>query len=418
MIVELISIGDELLIGQTVNTNQTWLGEQFTLLGFDVRFATTIQDEELSMMDAFQRASDRADVVIVTGGLGPTKDDITKRVVCEFFQTKLTRNEEVYNRVKGFFETLGREMQPVHELQAMLPEKCTVLPNTKGTASGMMFDQNDTIFISLPGVPYEMKQIMMDHGFDTIASRFNIKPLVYRMVYTQGIGESYLAEQIADIEDEVREQGVGLAYLPSPGKVRLRFTSLNWDKDQYLIEVKIKEIENRLPKSVYNTKEEDLSTVLGKLLVKNNSTLGTVESCTGGKLASEIVRVAGASSYFMGGLFSYSNELKNQLVGVPMDLIIEHGAVSKEVVESMAVNGKKKLGVDYCISTSGVAGPSGGTDEKPVGTVWIGIAHPKGVYSQKFQFGNQRDLNIERSVLTGMNLLRCLILKLIEEKSS
>lgn len=417
MIVELISIGNELLIGQTINTNQSWLGEQLTAMGFDVQFATTIQDERNAILDAFDVALDRSDVVIVTGGLGPTKDDITKKLLCEYFDTDLVLNETVLDRIRGFFESLGRQMQDVHRLQAMLPESAVILDNHVGTASGMLFEDDGQVLISLPGVPYEMKQIMLDGGFNKIANKVGVKPLSFKMIYTQGIGESDLAERIEDIEDEMRARGIDLAYLPSPGKVRLRISTLNISEDETYIDQIINKIMLRLPKFVYSTGEEDLSAVIGNLLKKKKETIGTVESCTAGALAAEVVRVTGASSYFQGGLLTYSNGLKNEIVKVDQETLDSVGAVSREVVEQMAVNGKKILGVDYCISTSGIAGPTGGTEEKPIGTVWIGIAHPKGVYSQRFLFGNNRERNINKTVHTALNLLRCLILELNIEKS-
>ncbi|MBL1279391.1 MAG: competence/damage-inducible protein A [Fluviicola sp.] len=404
---ELISIGDELLIGQTVNTNASWIGEQLATRGANVQNAVTIQDEREAIISALDLALTRSDVVIITGGLGPTKDDITKRVLAEYFDTELVINEEVLTRVRGFFESRGKEMLDINIQQAALPKSANILHNEVGTASGMWFEQDGKVIISLPGVPYEMKHLLSNEGFDKIFKKFGVQEMYSRTIQFQGIGESYLADKIADIEDDLRRNDIKLAYLPSTGVLRLRFNGDSSKKVKQLISDAIAELKLRLPKYLFGESGKSLSEVVGELLLDKKSTVGTVESCTGGAIAKEFVQVAGSSRYFQGSIVSYSNELKANIVGVEESSLEEFGAVSEEVVLQMAKNGRKKLNVDYCIATSGVAGPTGGTDEKPVGLVWIAIAGPNFSKAYRFQFGNHRGRNIQSTVLTGLNLLRC-----------
>jgi nicotinamide-nucleotide amidase len=412
MKVELISIGDELLIGQTVNTNATWLGTEFSLRGGSVIHTTVVRDIAADILEAVDRAFSRAEVVVVTGGLGPTKDDITKHTLCSYFKTELAINEEVLVRVRGYFEARGREMLEVNVQQAAMPKNALVLRNDLGTASGMWFEHTDKVLISLPGVPYEMKHLMLERAFPKLIERFEMKSIYHRTLQTQGIGESYLADRIQDIETDIRNLGFGLAYLPSSSQVRLRITSEKSDVNEAKVEEYLQQIEARLPHYCFGRENENLADVIGKLLLDSHATIGTVESCTGGAIATEIITTPGSSAYFLGSMVTYSYELKSKLVGVNMADIQKEGAVSETVVRQMAEGGREALGVDYCIAASGIAGPGGGTDEKPVGTVWIGIATPNGTFAQKFLFGDQRDRNIERTVLTSLNLLRCNILKI------
>jgi nicotinamide-nucleotide amidase len=412
MKVEIISIGDELLIGQTVNTNATWLGTEFSLRGGSVHHTTVIRDVKEDILEAIDRAFSRVDVIIVTGGLGPTKDDITKYTLCEYFNTELVLNEEVLIRVKGFFEARDREMLDVNIKQAEMPENARVLKNEMGTASGMWFDHNEKVLISLPGVPYEMKHLMTERAFPLLMEQFDMKAIYHRTLQTQGIGESYLAERIEDIETDIRNNGFGLAYLPSSSQVRLRISSERSELNETKIEGYLKQIEERLPQYSFGREQDRLSEIIGNWLLENKKTIGTVESCTGGAIASEIVSNSGSSEYFLGSMVTYSYELKSKLVGVNMEDIQKDGAVSETVVRQMAEGGREALGVDYCIAASGIAGPYGGTEDKTVGTVWIGIAGPENTLAQKFLFGDQRDRNIERTVLTALNLLRCEVLKI------
>ncbi len=416
MKVEIISIGDELLIGQTVNTNAAWIGENLSMRGFDITRTTVIRDGRDDILNTIKSAFNDAELIVVTGGLGPTKDDITKEVLAEYFNTKLVMNEDVLNHVRGYFENRGLEMLQVNEQQAILPEAATILRNDLGTASGMWFEQDGKVLISLPGVPYELHFIMENEGFSMIEQKFKAKKAFYKTMQVQGIGESFLAERIANIEDEIRDAGIGLAYLPQPGLIRLRLSGNDQPDTKKRIDQFMDRIEQEVPHYAFNT-EKSLSELVGKLLKDQNKTIGTVESCTGGSIAAEITSISGSSVYFMGSIVSYANELKESVVGVERDALEQDGAVSKRVVEQMANTGRQKLSVDYCIATSGIAGPDGGTDEKPVGTVWIGIASEKGVWSKRFQFGNDRGRNIRRTVLTALNLLRCELSDIKVEKS-
>ncbi|MFN6086724.1 MAG: competence/damage-inducible protein A [Fluviicola sp.] len=409
---EIISIGDELLIGQTVNTNATWLGQQFALNGIKVMNVTTISDDRKAIMDSFAIALNRNDIVVVTGGLGPTKDDITKTTLCEYFQTDLVINDQVLEQVTEYFEKRGRPMLEVNRLQAAVPKGCHVLSNKNGTAPGMLFFDNDKILISMPGVPYEMKTIFSEEAMPIIRSKYNTVELYHRTAMVQGIGESFLADQMSDWENRIREEGLSLAYLPSPGMVKLRITSFNGEKDAEKVATYFDELALALPKHVYATSEEPIAVTVGKLLHDRKETIGLVESCTSGAVTSALTSVPGSSEYVEGGLVTYSYALKEKLVGVNPITLLEKGAVSEEIVREMAEGGRINLGVDWCIAISGIAGPGGGTDDKPVGTVWFAVSGKNRTFSKKFLFGDNRERNVQMSVLTALNLLRCEILKL------
>ena len=412
----IIAIGDELLIGQTINSNAAWIGQGLSLRGFDIQQSLVVKDNEEAIKKAILNAFQLADLVIVTGGLGPTKDDITKKVLVDLFNTKLVINEEVLARVRAFFDKYKREMLDVNIQQAALPESATVLVNHVGTASGMWFDHDGKVLISLPGVPYEMKNILETGAFEKLSMHFQANALSYKTFYLQGIGESYIADRISDIEDEIKSLGLSLAYLPSPGLVRLRISGRKNVETERLIDQFVREISERLPMYAYSGFNGSLNELIGDLLRKESKTIGTVESCTGGALASDIVRVPGASDYFKGGFLTYTNEIKSKIVAVNPKSLSTFGPVSKEVVAEMALNGRKMLGIDICISISGIAGPNGGDDANPVGTVWIGIADSEGVYTKKFLLGNDRNRTIDKAVLSAENLLRCRLLKINIEK--
>lgn len=410
---ELISIGDELLIGQTVNTNAAWLGKELSFRGVQVCNGVTISDKKEVILDALDVAVKRADLVIITGGLGPTKDDITKHTLCEYFEKELEINKEVLDRVEAFFKQRNRPMLEVNVQQAALPIGTEVLHNYHGTASGMWFEKSGVIVISLPGVPYEMKGIMMDEVFPRLQDQFGLSSIYHKTIHFQGIGESFLADQIQDWESSVRDEGLGLAYLPSPGIVKLRLTSLKGEVDAKKMDEYFDTLKKQFPINYFGEGEITMNEVVADLLINNNKTVGTVESCTGGNLAASFVSLAGSSSYYKGSFLTYSNELKELLVGVSRKNLATKGAVSEEVVIEMAEKGRLKLGVDFCIATSGIAGPDGGTEEKSVGTVWIALASSDGVVAKKFLFGNNRQRNLDMAVLTALNLLR---IKLLSNK--
>jgi len=406
MKVEIIAIGDELLIGQTVNTNASWLGQEFSLRGYQITRALSIADDPSQITAALDALFPDTNCVIITGGLGPTKDDLTKHTLAAYFDSELAIDEATLAQIVAFFAGRNKPMLEVNVQQAALPVKAKILKNRRGTAAGMWFEKQDVIFISLPGVPYEMKTIMTEEVFPLIEERFGKSSLYHRTLLTQGIGESFLAEQIADWENRVRAAGLGLAYLPAPGLVKLRLTSYKGKEEEILIDNLFTELKNLLPEAVFGEGDQTLESVLGNLLLDKNLSIGTVESCTAGKLAQTIASVPGASAYYQGALLTYSNELKNRIAEVSNEALSQFGAVSEQVAIEMAANGKRILGVDYCLSTTGVAGPTGGTPEKPVGLVWIGLSGPNGTIAKSFRFGDNRQRNIEMTVLSAMNWLR------------
>lgn len=412
--VEIISIGDELLIGQTINTNASWIGAQLAANGIKVSHVVTISDTWEAITAALEEAQGRSQVVLITGGLGPTKDDITKQVLCAYFDTELVLDEHVLNHVESFFIKRNRPMLEVNKMQAMVPEVCEVLFNEQGTAPGMWFEKEETVFVSMPGVPYEMKYLMESHVIPRLTKKFPLKKLVQKTYLTQGIGESFLAEKISDWENQLRSVGLDLAYLPSPGMVKLRISS--GSGDQARVDFFGEELKKMIPVYLYGEEEESLAHVVGKLLLENGQTIGTVESCTGGGIMASLTSISGSSGYVLGGLITYSNDLKIKLAGVSPQTLENFGAVSEETVLEMAAGGKKELGVDWCISVSGIAGPLGGSDEKPVGTVWIAIDGPNRKISRKFLFGTDRQRTVQMTVLTALNLLRCEILGINIEK--
>lgn len=415
--VEIISIGDELLIGQTINTNASWIGSQLALNGMKVSYVATISDTWEAITGALTEAHKRSQVVLITGGLGPTKDDITKQVLCAYFDTKPVLDQQVLHHVESFFIKRNRPMLEVNKMQAMVPEACEVLFNEQGTAPGMWFEKDGTIFVSMPGVPYEMKYLMETHVIPRLIVKYPLKKLIQRTYLTQGIGESFLADKISDWENQLRSEGLDLAYLPSPGMVKLRISSASGDQARVIYYGE--ELKKMIPLYLYGEEDDTLPEAVGKLLLQTGATVGTVESCTGGSIMAALTSISGSSAYVLGGLITYSNDLKMKLAGVSGQTLEDFGAVSEETVLEMAAGGKKVLNVDWCISVSGIAGPLGGSDEKPVGTVWIAIDGPERKVSRKFLFGTDRQRTVQMTVLTALNLLRCEILGInIEKKQS
>ena len=413
MRLELINIGDELLIGQTINTNASWIGQFLSEQGVRVSKSIVIQDEKMDIVTQLTECLNRADVVIITGGLGPTKDDITKITLCEYFEGNLVMHEPTLKLITDYFAARGRAMLETNVQQALIPDVCTVLTNLNGTAPGMWFERNGKIVVSLPGVPYEMKPLMTDEVLPRLKERFEFADIFQMSVMTTGIGESFLAEKISDWETKLRQEGLSLAYLPSPGIVRLRVTSYKGQSDRNRVYELVQELKTIIGDYYYGEEHDSLAQVVGKLLMAQKSTVGTVESCTSGALAAEISKIPGASAYFEGSITTYSNALKKRFVHVPEEVFSQHGAVSKECVEIMAAEGLKTLQVDYCIATSGIAGPDGGTIDKPVGTIWVAVAFNGGVFSKQFSFGGNRERNIQMTVLAGLNLLRLKLLNRI-----
>ena len=409
----LISIGDELLIGQTINTNAAWLGEQLNLLGFKVIAGLVIPDDKVAIENALNDFSS-ADLIIMTGGLGPTKDDITKHTLCNYFDTKLERKLEIESKIIAYFQSRELPILQTNKDQALLPAACEVLPNSRGTASGMWFEKNNTIYVSLPGVPYEMKGLINECVIPKLLSRNKDEnTLVHRTVRTHGMGESFLAEIIKDWEDNLSADEIKLAYLPSPGIVKLRLSLVGKDGKK-IVDTLNKHIDllyEIIPDQVYGYEDDTMEGVVGDLLTAQNASISTAESCTGGAVAKMITSVSGSSNYFEGSVICYSNICKINQLHVQESALHGHGAVSKEVVEQMAIGVKRKLNTDYGLATSGIAGPTGGTAEKPVGTIWIALASKRGVISKKLNLGYSRDRNIHVTSLSVLNMLRLELLK-------
>ena len=411
---EVISIGDELLIGQTINTNASWIGEQLNNLGFNVSHGAVISDNKEDIISALKNAANRSDVIIITGGLGPTKDDITKHTLTEYFNTSLELNKDIETSIIAYFKRVNRPILKSNLDQALLPKSCQVLSNSRGTASGMWFEKNNIIYISLPGVPYEMKGIMKEHVIPKLLSKMGGETvLVNKTIRTHGMGESFLAEIIKSWEDNLGSDNINLAYLPSPGIVKLRLSIIGLDK--LILEKKlddaIDELKALIPDQIYGYGNATLEGVVGELLKERELTVATAESCTGGSIAKMLTSISGSSSYFNGSIVSYTNQSKVDLLNVNTSDIEKFGAVSQQVVEQMAEGVRNKLHTDYGISTSGIAGPSGGTKEKPVGTVWIAVASKNRIVSKKLKLGYNRERNIHVSSLSVLNLLRLELLK-------
>ena len=389
---EIITIGDEILIGQIVDTNSAWMGQQLNLLGIEVYQVTSVHDDRKHILKALAEAEQNSDLVLITGGLGPTKDDITKKTLCEYFNTKLVFHPEVLEHVRSLLSSRNVVINKLNQDQALLPENCTVLHNSAGTASGMWFERNNTIFVSMPGVPFEMEAIMTEEVFPRLKKLGITQSIVHKTVLTIGIPESMLAERLERWEDSLPEF-IKLAYLPSPMMVKLRLSGYGTDDAAIKAEIdkQVKELLTIIPEAVYGFDNDNMGIALGRMLMAEGKTMATAESCTGGSIAQFITSNPGSSAYFKGGVVAYSNEIKSNLLGVPSELIKTVGAVSQEVAEAMALGAQKVLGVHYTVATTGIAGPDGGTDEKPVGTVWIAVAGPLGVSSKKYIFKHNRE---------------------------
>ena len=407
---EVIAIGDEILIGQTIDTNSAWLGEQLYLHGIRLNKIVTISDVPAEITAAVDEAFLRADLILVTGGLGPTQDDVTKETLTAYFDTELEMHPEVLSGIEKFFTSRGREMLEVNRKQAELPKGADILVNSRGTAMGMWFEKNGKVLISMPGVPFEMKGIMREYGFEKIAKFFTTHPIVHKTILTQGIGESFLADQITDWETSLRNEGFFLAYLPSPGIVKLRISGYaendNAEEIESHIDKYIAELNRRFPQYIYGTERETLAEVVGNLLRKRKQTLALAESCTGGYMGHLITSTPGSSDYFMGGVVSYSNDSKVNMLGVSSKTLDEDGAVSENTVKEMANGARIKFNATFAVATSGIAGPDGGTDEKPIGTVWIALAGPGKTVAKRYDFGKSRSRTITISALSALNWLR------------
>lgn len=404
---EIITIGDELLIGQVIDTNSAWLGQQLSSIGINLYQRSACGDNYEQILACLHDAELRSDIVIITGGLGPTKDDITKKTLCDYFKTNLVLNEHVLKWVKQIFEMRKMPMLDVNIQQAMMPANSKTLWNRSGTAPGIWIEKNNKVFISLPGVPFEMKTIFEEEVIPLLKAKFKLPFIYHRTLQTCSIGESYLAEKIKHIENKLPNH-IKLAYLPAVGTVRLRLSAFGNNEAELINQVTLicDEIYNEIGEHIYGEGNDNLNEVIGALLKIKNKTLATAESCTGGFIGHQITLVPGSSAYFMGGIISYDNNIKKQELGVNEALLASDGAVSEACVIQMAKQTLQKFNVDYAIATSGIAGPDGGTAEKPVGTVWIAIASKTNMITKKFNMGDNRERTILRTCISAFDLLR------------
>jgi competence/damage-inducible protein CinA C-terminal domain len=408
----IITIGDELLIGQTVDTNSAWMGAELSKYGFDVSRITSVHDRRKDILDSLKEATGKSDVVLITGGLGPTSDDITKQTLCEFFNTHLIMDEDVLSMNENMMRRRNFPMNDKNRRQAEVPESCRVLKNDSGTAPGMWFEKDNTIFISMPGVPHEMKHLMEKIVLPELNKRFTSQVIIHRNIMTYGTFESKLADILTDFEADL-PANIKLAYLPASGIIKLRLTGTGSDKESLskIINEQVDILYKTIPEYIYAEDEESLEMVIGKLLKSKQKTLSAAESCTGGEIAHLITSVAGSSAYYKGSVIAYADSVKTQLLGVKASTIEKYGAVSEQTVKEMAEGARKLFGTDYSVATSGIAGPDGGSDEKPVGTLWIAVASDKELVCEKRVFGNDRTINITRFSLASLNLLRRQIIK-------
>ena len=412
MVAEIITIGDEILIGQTVDTNSNYIAGQLSSLGIVIRQITAISDDPNHIIAAISAAEKFSDIIILTGGLGPTKDDLTKKTLADFYNMPLEINGKVLAHVESLLRGRGVAMNALNRNQALVPKGATILPNRVGTAPGLIFQKGEKRLYALPGVPFEMVHLMTEQVIPSLLPLLNESVVLHSTVMTIGLPESILAEMLNDWENNLPNH-IKLAYLPSPSALKLRLSARGNDRESLKAEIQqqIDLLQRIIPDNIFSFVDEPIEVTIGMLLLVNNLTLSVVESCTGGNMAHLVTSVSGSSKYFYGGIIAYSNETKVKLVGVNPLAIENHGAVSREVVIEMAEGCRSLFQTDYAIAISGIAGPGGGSEEKPVGTTWVAIAGPHGVVVEKFLFKDNRERNIIRASSRALNLLRLELLK-------
>ncbi|MBN1597863.1 MAG: competence/damage-inducible protein A [Bacteroidales bacterium] len=410
---DIITIGDEILIGHTIDSNSAFIAFELNSLGINVYRIYSIADRKIDIIITLDEAIQESDIIIITGGLGPTNDDITKKTLMEYFGGTPVLDEFSMEYINKLLKARGIEATECNIRQAEVPDTCTVLRNRNGSAPGMLFKKNDKTIISLPGVPYEMKGIMYDEVIPYLTNNFSLPVIIHKTILTAELPESGIAD-ILNIWEKKLDNNTRLAYLPSPGIVKLRISISGNNKDQLKLKLNnhISYLSKIIgPKYIFGYDDDSLESVIGELLRNKKKTVSTVESCTGGNIAHRITGIPGSSDYFIGSVVAYSNSIKKDIVGVPRELISNYGAVSKYVVEAMSVGIREKFSTDFGIATSGIAGPGGGTKDKPVGTTWLSVSHHKGVYSQVYQLGDHRGRNIEKATIYALNMLRNAILE-------
>lgn len=404
---EIITIGDEILIGQIVDTNSAWLGDKLSNLGVKVARITSIGDTAETIKETLIRSITENNITIVTGGLGPTKDDITKRTLADIFECKLIRNDDCYNAVEALCLLKGLEFNELNKLQGYVPECCEAIVNDHGTAPAMIFERNGNYLISLPGVPFEMKPLCEDKIFPLLKQKLSLRHNIHISKTIYGIPESTLAIKIAPWEDALPPY-LHLAYLPSPSRIRLRLSAYG-ESSEREIEEQFDMLKDLIPHNFIGNEEASVESDVAKILSECGETLSVAESCTGGAIAARFTAMAGASTYFKGGAIAYSNDIKMKVLGVSEESLERYGAVSEEVVKEMAEGIRQLTGSTYSIATSGIAGPDGGSEDKPVGTIWMAVATPNSTYATKKIFTKLREQNIEYSTVRAISILRDLL---------
>lgn len=419
MKVHILTIGDEILIGQIIDTNSSWMAKELNLIGAQVIGKSSASDQFDDIQSGLETALNKADAVLITGGLGPTKDDITKKALADFFGVEMQFHEPTWTRIQQLFQRWGRRTTPAHREQCFMPAKADLLHNKMGTAPGMWFEREGKVVVSMPGVPYEMKYLMTHEVLKRLQARFPGRPIAHRTILTVGEGESRIAARIEAFEQSLPPH-IKLAFLPNLGQVRLRLSGVGSDQTRLEAELdeKTRELVSLIPELVFGYEDDQLEAVIGRSLQERSLTLSTAESCTGGFLAHRITSIPGSSAYFQGGVVAYANEIKQNLLGVSADTLEKYGAVSEETVREMAAGAIKTLQTDIAVATSGVAGPGGGTVEKPVGTVWMAVGNSEKIETRKWQIGKDRLKNIEYSSVQALDMIRNFVIKNYELAAS
>jgi len=407
ILAELLTIGDEILYGQIVDTNSQWMSVELDKVGIKVIRKTTVGDLEQDILTALAEAEKRADIILITGGLGPTSDDLTKPCLVKYFNSELKINEEALAEVTEFFKSRGRELTELNRLQAALPTACEKITNPVGTAPGMWFDKGDKVFMSMPGVPHEMKKMMTEHVIPRLNKKYKLPVIYHKLIRTIGIGESFLAEKIADFEKSLPEH-IKIAYLPSLGEVKLRLTGFGSSLTQLEAETNAlsETLKEQIGQFIYGYGEDPIEVVIGRMLRDKKLTLSIAESCTGGYLSHMITSVPGSSDYFLGTMIPYAYEIKMRQLGVKPEILEKYGAVSEPTIIEMANIVRAKFNTDIGVATSGIAGPGGATPDKPVGTIWIAYSDKHHTVTKKLQLSKERMINIRMSSMAVLNLIR------------
>ena len=407
ILAELLTIGDEILYGQIVDTNSQWMSVALDHVGIKVVRKTTVGDREDEILSAFREAEGRADVILITGGLGPTSDDLTKPCLAKYFNCELRIDEAALATIKAFFASRGRELTETNKQQAALPVCCTPVPNPIGTAVGMWFEKNGKVFVSMPGVPHEMKRMMSERVIPKLVKTYEMPTIIHKVIRTVGIGESYLADKIVDWEKSLPAH-ISLAYLPNLGEVKLRLTGVGTSEETVRLELEelTKKILPLAGDYIYGYGDESLQEVIGKILRARKMTISVAESCTGGYLSHLITSVPGSSDYFLGSMIPYAYEIKMRQLGVKPETLEAHGAVSEPTIREMASVVRARFNTDIGVATSGIAGPGGATPDKPVGMVWIAYSDKHQTITRKLQLTTDRMINIQMASVAVLNLIR------------